>query len=120
MIKNIIFGVYLLISDFLSEHNLAKKVTHFTMQFRSKNLTHFTNLYLLNIIKKILPQHSQKHVSGWYQEQKLCCIDAQNLHSRSTWKALPLYDCKYQFGKFCSRNVESIIISFREIAFWGS
>ena len=90
------------------------------MQFRSKNLTHFTDLYLLNIIKKILPQHSQKHVSGWYQEQKLCCIDAQNLHSRSTWKALPLYDCKYQFEKFCSRNVESIIISFRVIAFWGS
>ena len=53
MIKNLIFGVYLLISDFLVESlktkkKLAKKITHFTTQFRSKNLYS-------------IQQHSRKH-----------------------------------------------------------
>ena len=35
-------------------------VTHFTIPTRSKNLTYFTNLNSLNIVKNILPQHSRK------------------------------------------------------------
>ena len=31
------------------------------------------NLSSLNIIKNILPQHSQKHVSGWCQKKQLHC-----------------------------------------------
>ena len=50
-----------------------KKITHFTMQFCSKNLTHFKNLNSLNIIKDILPQRSEKHVSGWCQKKHLHC-----------------------------------------------
>ena len=41
------FGAYLLISDFLvslKAKKLAQNVTHFTLQFYSKNLTHFTQL----------------------------------------------------------------------------
>ena len=65
MIQNLIVWVYLLISDFQAEspknqQKLAKKITDFTIQFRSKDLTHFTNLISLNIVKNILPQHSQK------------------------------------------------------------
>ena len=49
-----------------SQRKLAKKITHFTIHFRSENLTYFTNLNSLNIIKDILPQYSQEeHVSGW-------------------------------------------------------
>ena len=78
MIKNLIFGVYLLISDFLVEslnakEKLAKKITPFTIKLRSKNLLHFTNVNSLNIIKNILPQHSQKHDSGWCQKKYLYC-----------------------------------------------
>ena len=46
-----------------SQQNLAKKVTYFTIQFRSKNLTHFTNFNSLDIEKNMLSQHSQKPFS---------------------------------------------------------
>ena len=49
----------------------TRKITHFAIQFRSKNVTHFKNLKSLKSIKNILPQHSQKHISGWCQKKKL-------------------------------------------------
>ena len=55
----------------LSQQKLAKGVTNFTIQFRSKNLTHFMNPNSLKIIKNMLLQHSQKHVSGWCQKKQL-------------------------------------------------
>ena len=75
-------------------------ITHFTIQFCSKNLTHSKNLNLLNIENNLLPQHSQKlfwlyksvnskHVSVWCQKN-ICTapfLDAQELHSWSTLKA---------------------------------
>ena len=82
-----------------SQQKLAKKITHFTIQFRSKNLNHFTNLNLLDIENNILLQHSQKSFSLY----KFSCkhflvgvrkniysapfLDAQDLHSQSTLKA---------------------------------
>ena len=64
MIKSLIFRVYLIISEFFgrksqSQQKLAKKITPFVIQFRSRTLTHS-----LNTIKNILPQQSQKRVSG--------------------------------------------------------
>ena len=63
--------------------NLAKKIAHLRIQLHSKNLSHFANLDSLNIVKNILPQHSQKpyslskfysdNVSGWCQK-KHCTI----------------------------------------------
>ena len=42
-----------------SQQNAALKITtHFTIQFRSKNLTHLTNFDSLIIVKSILLQHS--------------------------------------------------------------
>ena len=55
MIENLIFGVYLLFPDFLVRGvkvNKTSQKVQVTIQFRSKNLTHFTNLNSLNIIKK--------------------------------------------------------------------
>ena len=43
-----------------SEQKLAEKITHFTIQFSSKNLPHFMNLNSLDIENNMLPQHSQK------------------------------------------------------------
>ena len=45
-----------------NQQKLAKKITHFTIQFHSKNLIYFMNLNLsLNEIENnMLPQHSQK------------------------------------------------------------
>ena len=63
---------------FQSQQKLAKYITHFTIQFCSKNLAHFSNLNSLKIVKNILPQHSQKpypphrfysnYLSGWPQK----------------------------------------------------
>ena len=82
-----------------SQQKLAKKITHFTIQFRSKNLTHFTNLNSFEIENNMLPKHSQKtfsvykfsskHVSVWCQKKHLHCtfLDAQELHFSSSLKA---------------------------------
>ena len=52
-----------------SQKEKAKKITNFTIEFHSKNPSHFvTNLNSLNIIKNILSQHSQRNVSGWGQK----------------------------------------------------
>ena len=37
------------------QQKLAKKITNFTIQFRSKNITHFTNLNSLDIENNMLP-----------------------------------------------------------------
>ena len=42
-----------------NQQKLAKKITHFTIQFRSKRVTHFRNLNSLDIENNMLPQHSQ-------------------------------------------------------------
>ena len=44
IIQNLIFGVYLSVLDFRSQQKVAKEITHFTIQFHSKSLTHFTNI----------------------------------------------------------------------------
>ena len=63
-----------------SQQKLAKTVPHFIMQFRSRNLTHFTNLNSLDIKNDMLLQHSQKpknlssdHVFVWCQKKYFHC-----------------------------------------------
>ena len=43
-----------------NQQKLAKKITHFTIHFCSKNLTHFTNLNSIDIENNMLLQHCQK------------------------------------------------------------
>ena len=57
MIENLILGIYLL----------------YFLVFCQKNFTYFTKLNSLNIIKSILLEHSQKHVSCWCQKKKIHC-----------------------------------------------
>ena len=105
---------FFIISDFLAESlkarkKLPKKITHFAMQFRSKNLTHFMNLNSLDIENNMLPQHSKKsfglhykfsskHVSVWLQKKHLHSTISwcPKLHSCSALKAnvsIFLYIC---------------------------
>ena len=42
-----------------NQQKLTKKITHFIIQFCSKNLTHFTNLNSLDTESNIISQHSQ-------------------------------------------------------------
>ena len=41
-----------------SHQKLLKKITHFAIQFRSKNFTHFTNLSSLDTVHNMLPQYN--------------------------------------------------------------
>ena len=81
-----------------SQQKLAKKITHFTTQFHSKNLIYFTNLNSLNIVKNLLPQHSWKPIQFTNFAANMFLIDVrkkiytasflgtQELHSRNTGK----------------------------------
>ena len=53
-----------------SQQKLAKKMTYFTTKFRSKNLTHFTNLNSLDI-EKICSRNTAKNLSQ-FQNQRFC------------------------------------------------
>ena len=82
-----------------SKQQLAKKITHFTIQFCSKNLIHLMNLNWLEIENNMLSQHSQKPF--WLYKfsanmflfgirKNICTapfLDAQELHSSITLKA---------------------------------
>ena len=79
-----------------NKRKIAKKIIHFTMQFRSKNLTHFANLKSLSIIKNILPNASEilTHFTNFPVNmfvigvtKNICTaqfLDAQKMHSRRT------------------------------------
>ena len=81
------------------EQKLAKKITHFTIQFCSKNLTYFTNLNSLDTENNMLPQHSQKpfwlykfsaNMFLFGVRNNICTapfLDTQELHSWSTLNA---------------------------------
>ena len=50
-----IIKVFFNFSKSQSQQKLVKKITDFTIQFRSKNLTHFTSLNPLDIENNMLP-----------------------------------------------------------------
>ena len=78
--------------------------TYFTIQLCSKNFNHFTNLNALNIIKNILLQHSQNHVSGWRQKKHLHCTIF-----RRTWKANLCIPVKIRPKIFYFRDVTKLL-----------
>ena len=94
---------------------MFEKITHFTIQFRSKNLTHFTNLSSLDIENNMLPQHSQKpfwitnfpaNMFLFGVRKDICTaefLDAQELHFWSTLKAndRPGVSCCFGFLNSC-------------------
>ena len=82
-----------------SQQKLAKKIAHFIIQFRSKNILHFTNLDSLHIENNMLSHNTDKNRSDFkifadmfllgvreniYTEPFL---DAQELHFWSILKA---------------------------------
>ena len=101
-----------------SQQKLSKSITHFTIQFRPKNLTHFTNLSSLVIENNMLAQHCQKcfwlykfsskHVSVWCQKRYLHC---------SIWRSrtalLKHFEskCLYTSLYFCKKNFVSKVLS---------
>ena len=111
MIQNILFGVACLlpslISDFLVEsqgqQKLASKITHFTIQFHSKNAFHFTNLNSLNIIKNMLLQDSQKRYSLYKFSSKPVSDGCQIKHLHCSGCTAPFLDTKKLYSQSTSK-----------------
>ena len=93
-----------------SERKLAKKITHFIIQFCSKNLIHFTNLNSLDIENNMFPQHSQK------LNMLLSVVKKKkHLHCTISWstrtaflKQMSIYFCisvNFISVNFCSTDV---------------
>ena len=60
---------------FQSWQKLAKKITHFTIQFCSKYLTHFANLNSLDIENNMLPQTQPKtFLTTNFQQTCFCTV----------------------------------------------
>ena len=59
---------------FQSQQKLPKKIIHFTMQFRSINLSHFMNFNSLEIENNMLPQHSKTFLTLQILQQILSCL----------------------------------------------
>ena len=89
-----------------SQQKQPKKITHFIIQFRLKNLTHFMNLNLLDIENNMLSQCSQKPFWLCYKFSvnmflsgvgKIICIppflDAQNWILETLWKQMSVNFC---------------------------
>ena len=67
-----------------SQQKLA--IVHFTIQFRSKNLTHFTNPNSLDIENNKLPQHNQKALQI-FQQTCFCLMSEKHLHCTISGRA---------------------------------
>ena len=85
--------------------------TYFTIQLCSKNFNHFTNLNALNIIKNILLQHSQNHVSGWRQKKHLHCTISRRQKTAFSEhvKSKFVHSCKNPSGNFYFRDVRKLL-----------
>ena len=82
-----------------SQQKLAKKISHFTIQFCSKRFIRFTNHNSFHIENGMLPQHSQKPFwlykfstnmflfGVWKNVCTAPFLDAQEFHSWRTLKA---------------------------------
>ena len=113
--QNFIFGVYLLISDFLVESFKAKT--------NSKKDHSFYKTFSLKksslILRSSTSQHYKKSSSNTTKNvthlinfpayiYATPVLYAQELHSRSTWKANVCISCKY----FCSGDVRSFYLEW--------
>ena len=111
-----ILSEFFLISGFLTESlkankNQQKKITHFTIQFYSKNFNHFTNLNSLDIENDtVCSLNVAKNLSDFTNFQQTCfflvsekniCtapfLDAQELHFESKCLYISLYLLKKIF-----------------------
>ena len=85
MVQNVIFGFnYFRFSSRKTQNQrkLAKTITHFTIQFCSKNLTHLTDLNSLNIVKIILCNTGKNitHLISSPANMFLVCVGKKYLH----------------------------------------
>ena len=72
-----------------SQQKLAKKITHFEIQFRSKNLTHFRDLNSFNIIK-IKSCNTVKHLTLHIFQRTCFWLVSEKHHLHCTFSRRPI------------------------------
>ena len=88
-----------------SQQKLAKKITHFTIQFRPKNLRNFSaNMFLFGVRKTFALHHS------W--TPKNCILE-------EFWKQRFACFFKYSSEKFCSTDILPSIDILRYLKRWN-
>ena len=103
MIKNLTFGVYLIISDFPVESLKTNKNQQKKSLILQYIFTQETSLILGTstnaTLQKIYSQHSQKHVSCWCQKKHCTApfLDDQEPHSQRTCLHIPVNLCSKIF-----------------------
>ena len=113
MIKNLIFGIYLLILDFLvksvkANKSFQKKIVHFTIQFRSKSsLILGTSTY--STLKQIYSCNTGRSIF-------LIGVRMQ-LHPQSTWKANVCIFLSISVQKFLFKRRRKLLLGGRLINF---
>ena len=124
-----------LISDFSrnsqSQKKLAKKITYFTIQFRSKNFTHFKKLNLLDIEnsqtnatqpKTFLTLKVFQETCFWLVSEKTFALyqflDAKELHSQSTLKANVCVFLHISVRKFLFQRRRKFLSGGRGVGAW--
>ena len=98
-----------------SHQKLAKKITDFTIQFGSNNLTHFTSLNSLDIENNMLMQHSQKPFLLYKFFSKHIPILCQKKHLQWTVSWLPRPEFLRHFE--CKNLYIFLYISVRKLLF---
>ena len=123
MIQNHIFQISSRKSQ--SQQKLAKKITHFTIQVRSKHLAHFSNLNSFDIENNMLP-NAAKNLSHFinfltnmflFNVRKSICtlpfLSTHELHSLSTLKANACIFLYISLRKFLFQRRRKIISWFK-------
>ena len=116
-----------------SQQKLAKKITHFTIKFRAKNLSYFMNLNSVDIENNMHPQHSQQPF--WlFQQTCFGFVSEKNLHCTISWRARTVFmkhfesKCQHVSVYFrkkilvpeTQQDWENVwIISLRRLAVWA-
>ena len=63
----------------MNQQKIAKKSSHFTIQFRSKNLSHFTNLNLLDIENNMLQKQPKAFLTLQIFRQKCFYVVSEKI-----------------------------------------
>ena len=100
----------------------SKKIAYFTVQFRSKNFPHFTNLNSLNIVKSILLRHCQKpYFTNFPAKMFLVGLKtkfaqqhypemSKNYILKELGKQISVYSCISPQGNFSPRDERNIYL----------
>ena len=99
-----------------NQQKLAKKITHFTIQFHSKNLIDFMNFN--DIENNLLPQHSQKSFSLYKFSSKHVSVWCWKKHFQKWCSTIPWHPTTVFLKHFESKCLCISVYLRKKIFVW--